>query len=225
MENQSINILQINTALQTASVSLSCNGKLLAERINNVQNEHASFVQPAIVDLMNETESNIDQIHAVSVVNGPGSYTGLRVGLASAKGICFAKNIPLICINTLEWMAHCSMDKGSALICSMIDARRDEVFTAIYSDEGKVLLEPTAMVLDKNSFSDWLVNNKIKFVGDGAMKWGKMVDHQNAFFPSIEFNALKLSDISYQFWMNKQFVDLAYAEPFYTKDFYTPQRS
>lgn len=207
-----------------ASVSISRDGQLLAERINESQYEHASFVQPAIEELLNEIGCSIEEMHAVSVVNGPGSYTGLRVGLASAKGICFAKNIPLICINTLAWMATECTFGPDEFVCPMIDARRDEVFTALYDRQGKILLEPQAMVLDATSFSRWLDAAVVHFIGDGAVKWKNQINHPHAQFPVVHFTAKHLATLSFDYFVTGRFADLAYAEHFYTKEFYSTQR-
>lgn len=217
----SVHILQINTALQEASVSISFNGKLLGEKINPAQQEHAGFLQPAIADLCKEHNIKLADLQAVAVVNGPGSYTGLRVGLSAAKGICYALNLPLICINTLEWMAAGNLDLGTDLICPMIDARRMEVFTALYDQEMKVVMEPQPMILDETSFVDHLENKTVAFVGDGVEKWKNLCHHQHAHFPKTHHDAPTLSGLSHQYFIKNRFADLAYCEPFYTKEFHT----
>ena len=210
--------------MQRASIAISRDGQVIAERINTNQYEHASFVQPAIMDVCSETGLSISNFQAVSVINGPGSYTGLRVGLASAKGICFATHIPLICINTLEWMAQPYLNQPNTLVCPMIDARRDEVFTGLYDEQGHTLFAPQAMILEKEKFSEFLTTSIIYFVGDGAEKWKKMVDHPNAHFPTSNFSAIEFAKLSLAYFLKGQFSDLAYAEPFYTKEFYSTQQ-
>ncbi len=209
--------------MQAASVAISRDGSVIAERINTDQYEHASYVQPAILELCTETGLAINEFHAVAVVNGPGSYTGLRVGLASAKGICFASQIPLICINTLEWMASSYLNQPDTLVCPMIDARRDEVFTGLYDSNGSIKLAPQAMILDEEKFSAFLDSSNIFFVGDGAEKWKKITHHPNAHFPPSDFRSTELAKLSLAYFFKSQFSDLAYAEPFYTKEFYTTQ--
>lgn len=217
----SVRILQINTALQEASVSISADGLLLGERINPAQQEHAGFVQPAIVDLCDSLNITLKDLDAVSVVNGPGSYTGLRVGLSAAKGICYALNLPLILINTLEWMAKSNQDQGIELVCPMIDARRMEVFTALYDQSLNPLMRPQAMILASSSFNEMLSQHSIAFVGDGAIKWQTLCENHHALFPKTDLNANALSILSIKAFNEEKFADLAYSEPFYTKDFHT----
>lgn len=145
-------ILHINTALDNASVSLAENEHVIEERLSNSQKEHASFLQVAIAEITTIAGISLKNLSAVAVVNGPGSYTGLRVGLSGAKGICFALSIPLITINTLEWMAAAASQDEADLFCPMIDARRMEVFTAMYNHEKIEVTPPTAMILEPDSF-------------------------------------------------------------------------
>lgn len=217
-------ILQINTAFNEASIGMGNNGKLIDEAINATQQEHAGFLQPAIQELCKRTGINLRQLAAVSVMNGPGSYTGLRVGLSSAKGICYALKIPLICINTLEWITFGNIEHAVDLVGPMIDARRMEVFTALYDREMKQVLSPKAMALDDQSFSEMLADNKILFVGNGADKWKDICSHPHAAFPAPLHNSGHFAGLSWLAHQNGQFADLAYAEPFYTKEFYNTQR-
>ena len=219
-----INILQINTAFTEASIAISCNGELVLEMRNPDQYDHAAFLQPAILELCTKTNVSLNELHAVSVINGPGSYTGLRVGLASAKGICYALNIPLICINTLEWMAVGNATNNNEWVCAMIDARRNEVFTALYDQDGKLLMPARAIVLDENSFESELEDHQIRFIGNGAEKWNALCKHKNAIFPASLENATHLASISFQYYSETKFTDLAYSEPFYIKDFYSTQK-
>lgn len=221
---QQTNILQINTAFSEASIAISCNGELLLEMRNPDQYDHAAFLQPAILELCTKTNIPLNELDAVSVVNGPGSYTGLRVGLASAKGICYALNIPLICINTLEWMAVGNASNNHEWVCAMIDARRNEVFTALYDQNGKLLMPATAMVLGENSFEPELEEHPIRFIGNGAEKWKALCKHKNALFPTSLENAEHLASISFQYYSQSKFADLAYSEPFYIKQFYSTQK-
>ena len=214
-------ILQINTAFSEASIGISKNGVLLAESVNPDQYDHAAFLQPAILELCNTVQISLKDIHAVSVVNGPGSYTGLRVGLSSAKGICYALNIPIICINTLDWMAFGNLDHETTLICPMIDARRSEVFTAVYDKNMVSKIQPIAMVLDERSFEELLNEYSIAFVGNGAEKWQAICNHPNAIFPMSMQNAIHLSSLSYNSFLKEDFADLAYSEPYYIKEFFS----
>ena len=217
-------ILQINTAFNEASIGIGLNGLLVDESINTTQQEHAGFLQPAIQELCKRTGIGLKTLVAVSVMNGPGSYTGLRVGLAAAKGICYALKIPLICINTLDWIAFGNLSDNMDLVCPMVDARRMEVFTGMYSREMNRMVEPFALVLDEQSFAPDLVEKRIGFVGNGAAKWKDICHHPNAFFPASMHHASHFAAMSLTHYLNKQFADLAYAEPFYTKEFFNTQK-
>ena len=217
-------ILQINTAFNEASIGIGLNGLLVYESINTTQLEHAGFLQPAIQELFKRTGIGLKTLVAVSVMNGPGSYTGLRVGLAAAKGICYALKIPLICINTLDWIAFGNLSDNMDLVCPMVDARRMEVFTGLYSGEMNRMVEPFALVLDEQSFAPDLVEKRIGFVGNGAAKWKDICHHPNAFFPASMHHASHFAAMSLTHYLNKRFFDLAYAEPFYTKEFFNTQK-
>lgn len=219
----SIRILQINTALQEASVSISADGNSLVEKTNPAQQEHAGFLQPAIADLLKSLNLSLNEMNAVAVVNGPGSYTGLRVGLSAAKGICYAKNIPLILINTLDWLAMCNLSHVTDLICPMIDARRMEVFTAVYNNSLQMVMPPQARILEPDDFQDQFQHRSIHFIGDGAAKWKTICNHPHAVFPDWKTDAGSLAALSFRAYGNKGFADLAYCEPFYTKDFHSTQ--
>ena len=217
-------ILQINTAFNEASIGIGLNGLLVDESINTTQQEHAGFLQPAIQELCKRTGIGLKTLVAVSEMNGPGSYTGLRVGLAAAKGICYALKIPLICINTLDWIAFGNLSDNMDLVCPMVDARRMEVFTGMYSREMNRMVEPFALVLDEQSFAPDLVEKRIGFVGNGAAKWKDICHHPNAFFPASMHHASHFAAMSLTHYLNKRFFDLAYAEPFYTKEFFNTQK-
>jgi len=224
-------ILHIDTAVTTASVCISKDEALLAMAENKNQKEHAEWLHPAIDRLLKENGIRINDLNAVAVSNGPGSYTGLRVGLASAKGFCFALNIPLITISTLEVMAIAALGSQptnqlinqSTLLCPMIDARRMEVFTALYDKNLNILLTPYAKVIDEKSFENELDANQILFFGNGAEKCKTMINHSNALFAVIEHNASFMIGPAEKKMNVKDFADLAYAEPFYIKDFHTVQ--
>ena len=221
---QPIYILQINTAFTEASIAISKNGEVLHEINNPDQYDHAAFLQPAILELCSKTNVQLKDLHAISVINGPGSYTGLRVGLSSAKGICYALNIPLICVNTLDWMAKGNASNNNAWVCAMIDARRNEVFTALYNQHGEIVMPATALVLDENSFAAELEKNTINFIGNGAEKWSALCKNEHAAFPISTENANHLASISFQYYTTSTFSDLAYAEPNYIKEFYSTQK-
>jgi tRNA threonylcarbamoyladenosine biosynthesis protein TsaB len=218
-------ILHIDTATETASVCLSSNNKIIDFLDNNQPKNHASFLQPAIEQLLAKNNILISQICAISVSNGPGSYTGLRVGLASAKGLCFALSIPLITISTLEIIANAALELEKTetfdLVCATIDARRLEVFTAIYNKNLHPILQPTNLVLDAQSFDEILNNNKVLFIGSGAKKTSEMLQNNNAIYSSIVANASNMIFLATQKFNQNLFEDLSYCVPFYGKEFYS----
>jgi tRNA threonylcarbamoyladenosine biosynthesis protein TsaB len=220
-------ILNIDTATEIAHISLSKSGVILDSDNNTDQKEHGSFLQPSIQKLLKNNSIAIESIDAVAISIGPGSYTGLRVGMASAKGICFALQKPLIAVNSLEIIACAAIleksdkiDLSNSLICPMIDARRMEVFTALYNQNLDKILEPQAMVIDANSFENHLLVNKILFVGNGAKKWELICKSENAFFTQNSNNLLAMNKLSFKKYENKDFSELAYSEPSYLKEFF-----
>lgn len=216
-------ILHIDTALQKAFVGLSQNGALIAALTNEKQNDHAAFVQPAIRQVLEQAGAGMNDLEAVGVVAGPGSYTGLRVGMASAKGLCYALNIPLLMASTLELMATAAIEhhKGYDAYCPMIDARRNEVYTALYAPNGGELLAPHALILTNDSFEQELVGKKVLFTGNGAPKWKNMLAPcANAFFEQVDYESAHLSAHFGKSFKNKEFGDLAYTQPIYLKDFH-----
>ena len=222
-------ILNIDTSAAVAAVSISNNGLLSGFIQNNEQKEHASFLQPAIKQLLAQLQIKINDLDAIAAVNGPGSYTGLRVGLASAKGICYALKKPFITIGSLPIMAKSAIinlqiaHKQVPLLCPMIDARRMEVFTAIYNSTMAEILPAQAILLNNLSFVELLLQNKILFFGNGANKLQEICQHPNAIFEG-QFNSLQaLCELSHNEFALNKFTDLAYSEPLYLKEFYNGQ--
>ncbi|MBN8837312.1 MAG: tRNA (adenosine(37)-N6)-threonylcarbamoyltransferase complex dimerization subunit type 1 TsaB [Sphingobacteriia bacterium] len=222
-------ILNIDTALENASVVLAQDENILAIETNAEQKNHAAFLQPAIQNMCNTLQISLNAIDAVSVVYGPGSYTGLRVAMASAKGICYALNKPLITINTLDLMAFGAIstqtNASNFLYCPMIDARRMEVFTALYDAELNYIKEPFAAILDKDFLSETLRSNRIVFFGNGAQKIGRLFDTSNAYITNDNYLPEHLIKISLNYFQRQCFQSLAYSEPYYLKDFYSTQRN
>jgi tRNA threonylcarbamoyladenosine biosynthesis protein TsaB len=219
-------LLHIDTAVEKGSVCISKNGKPLIVAENNNQKDLATWIQPAIQSLVKEAGLRLQEFHAVAVSNGPGSYTGLRVGLATAKGLCYALNIPLITLSTLEIMvaaitANQQTALGSDLFCPMIDARRMEVFTGLYDKNLNAILPPHAKVIDETAFKDELDLNTILFFGNGAAKCKPVINHPHSFFTTVEYNALHMIGLAGKKMEAKDFAGLAGAEPFYIKDFHT----
>ena len=214
-------LLHINTALDHAYVGLSKDDTLLSARENGVQKEHGSFLQPALKSILEDANVSMQEIHAVSVMNGPGSYTGLRVGLSAAKGICFALKKPLICLSTLDWLARPFNSYMTNIICPMIDARRMEVFTAMYDNSLNLVTPPQALILDENSFPE-LESKKILFTGNGRNKLPQRIsEHPNTIFPTSSAGITDQVNMAYMLYVEKIFSNLAYTEPFYLKSFYT----
>ncbi|MEI6184685.1 MAG: tRNA (adenosine(37)-N6)-threonylcarbamoyltransferase complex dimerization subunit type 1 TsaB [Bacteroidota bacterium] len=222
-------ILIIDTSGENAFVCLSKEGNLIAKKESMQQNQHASFVHVAIAELFNDVDFKLNNIDAVAVVNGPGSYTGLRVGLATAKGICFALNKPIILINTLYIMATAIRNlyvenneiKGNELFCPLIDARRAEVFTGIYDIDLKVVMNNTNLIIEQNSFADYLSNHFIAFGGNACNKVEQILNTPNAsYYQSISYIQEACKEADKQFKDNN-FDSLIYSEPFYLKEFYS----
>ncbi|MDQ2753888.1 MAG: tRNA (adenosine(37)-N6)-threonylcarbamoyltransferase complex dimerization subunit type 1 TsaB [Bacteroidota bacterium] len=219
-------LLCIDTALETATVGLCNEEGIIDFRLHSGPKNSAAFVQPAIQSLLQDSRFSFNQIDAVAVVNGPGSYTGLRVGLASAKGICYAAQKPLILINTLEVMAKAAIEQQqneAALYCPTIDARRDEVFTAVYNASLHIVLPPQALIVEKNSFEVLLESYNMYFFGSGHNKCEKILGYQqNALFIKALYSLSHINYIGQQLYEKGLFNDVAYAEPYYSKNFYSP---
>ena len=217
-------ILNIDTALDTAAVCLARDGEVVHFMTNGEQSDHAAWLHPAIAGLLKRNGNNIDQLDAVAVSIGPGSYTGLRVGLAAAKGFCYALQIPLLAIGTLEIMAYAVKDQAEDFIAPLIDARRMEVFAAVYDKELGEQIAPHALILDQNSFGSILVLNKILFCGSGSRKLQTVLSHRNASIIEMSITHSSLAKMSYKYFLDKRYADIAYIEPMYLKDFHIPAR-
>ncbi len=222
-------LLLIDTATDTGTVSIANNDNVLSTITNGDAKTHGSFLQPAIQQILTSNNLAIKDIDAVVVVNGPGSYTGLRVGLASAKGLCYALQKPLITFNTLEIMALAAIKKieqnnQELLFCPMIDARRMEVFTALYNNQLQEIVAPCAMVLDEDSFAKHLKSNTIYFLGNGSTKFQPLANNTNAYFVGLHYKADDIAFLAYNKFHTNKFDNLFYAEPFYLKEFYQPSK-
>jgi len=219
-------ILNIDTATEVASVCISEKDEVLGAIGNEDQKQHASFLQAGIKSLLDTCGIKFNDLSAVSVTAGPGSYTGLRVGIASAKGFCYALKIPLILLNTLEVMATAAIKshktEGVVLFCPMIDARRTEVFTAVYNEDMEEIIFPCVMKIENNSFSKLLDKQKIFFMGSGAKKTSAVINHPNAIFANFRISPIQaLAYLSSQSFKNQSFADVALADALYIKEFFT----
>ena len=222
-------ILHIETASKNCSVALAKSGRLLAlEEIATAHYSHAEQLHPFIRELFEASDFKVEQLDSVAVSKGPGSYTGLRIGVAAAKGICFALDIPLIAINTLELMAQSHLNDKNRLLIPMLDARRMEVYTAVFDGAGKEIKSTWAEVLFPNSFGALSENQKAYVFGEGAKKFKPITENENLLFlDNYDFpSARQMVGIAYEAFKTKQFEDLAYFEPFYLKEFIvTPPKS
>ena len=224
-------IINIETATHVCSVALSSKKHLIDIRESDQEKSHASLLAVFIDDILKKNNLKPSQLDAVAVSKGPGSYTGLRIGVSTAKGIAYGVNIPLISVNTLQALSFgaishpknpfsISSDKEKVWYCPMIDARRMEVFSGFYNNKNEIKRPVSANIIDKNSFSEILSERPVLFFGTGSEKIKTVLNHPNAFFlddvlPSARF-MIPLSDKAY---IEKNFENTAYFEPFYLKDF------
>jgi len=220
-------LLQIETATQVCSAALSVDGETIALKELAAQNIHAGSLTLFIREVMQQAGVRYQDLDAIAVSKGPGSYTGLRIGVSTAKGICFAQDKPLIGIDTLQMMAKGFLSANSSytgLICPMIDARRMEVFTALYDHQLTEILPVSAKIIDEESFRSELNGQQITFIGDGAMKCNTSIISANAAFSDLNFNsAANMSGLAFNAFTLGQFEDVAYFEPYYLKDFVITQ--
>ncbi|MFM7711041.1 MAG: tRNA (adenosine(37)-N6)-threonylcarbamoyltransferase complex dimerization subunit type 1 TsaB [Ferruginibacter sp.] len=216
-----INLLHIDTTGEQAVVCLSEDGELIAVTINQVPKDHASFIHTAIQMLCKETSLQLEELHGVVVSNGPGSYTGLRVGLSTAKGICYALDKKLILVSSLELLAAEAIEQASNEICTvipLIDARRMEVFTAAYTRNRQRLTEPQALILNALSFDEYLNQGPVYFIGDGMDKFRNVCTHPQARFLNRLAPGIKLAKLGHEQYVRGHYDDLGHAEPFYVKE-------
>ncbi|SEM52561.1 tRNA threonylcarbamoyladenosine biosynthesis protein TsaB [bacterium A37T11] len=227
-------ILQIETSTQICSVSLSDKGEPIALRQLEGSNVHASRLTVLISELMAEGGFSFHQLDAVAVSMGPGSYTGLRIGVSTSKGLCYALDLPLVAVPTLESMAagfkigYTGQIDAKTLLLPMIDARRMEVYMAVFNDQLESVQETTATIVDDNTFKAMAETNKLLLFGDGADKFEQLfraaVNMQ--VFPDFKTSASHMNELAYKRFQARQFENLAYFEPYYLKDFVptTPKR-
>jgi tRNA threonylcarbamoyladenosine biosynthesis protein TsaB len=223
-------ILCIETATPVCSVALGRDGVLLGVKELSEGYVHSEMLLPFIAGLLNETGVRKKEISAVSVSAGPGSYTGLRIGISAAKGLCYALDVPLISVPTLEAMAYGMRNKlatagretkDSLLFCPMIDARRMEVYTALYDSALQEVLPVQAMVVSDDSFSDYFGKHQIMFAGDGSKKCEPVLGNKVGadFSTEVLASAASMIELSFEKFRNSRFENLALFEPFYLKEF------
>lgn len=217
-------LLNIDCAFEKCNIALSDNEEVIAHETSIVQKDHASFLQPAIKNIFNLTGLKLQQLDAIAVANGPGSYTGLRVGLASAKGICYALKKPLILLNTLDVLAlamHASSNmNGDILYCPMIDARRMEVFTALYDTKLQLVQQYASIILGNQFLQEQRNNHTIIAGGNGAVKLKLLQGFENIRSGIQEYSMGLFAKAALKEFKRKNFGDLVYSEPFYFKPVY-----
>jgi tRNA threonylcarbamoyladenosine biosynthesis protein TsaB len=213
-------ILNLETATTNCSVSIAREGKLLAiVEENTVNYSHSEQLHPFMEEALALASISLKEIDAVAVSKGPGSYTGLRIGVSAAKGLCFSLDIPLISIPTLESMAH-KIKIASGHIIPVLDARRMEVYSCVYDHSYKEVRETRAEVIDAGSFSEYLKEGTVYLAGSGAAKCKEHLDHSNLSFDiDLIPSASEMCLLSYEKFTKKNFEDMAYFEPYYLKDF------
>jgi len=214
----------IETSTSLCSVALAVDGKIVGSRESSAPKAHASLTAQFIKELLDEQGLFVKECDAVCVSSGPGSYTGLRVGASTAKGLCFAAGIPLIACGTLDVLASQAHDtrsipEGCRYIVPMVDARRMEVYTATFSPDGKRLSEVEAVVVDENSFAELLAQGPVLFIGDGAAKCADVITSDNARFVQTYPHASALLKPATKAFEAGDFQNCAYFEPFYLKQF------
>ncbi len=218
-------ILNIETSTAVCSAALAKDGKIIAVQESSLPNVHAEKLTAFIDSLLKEAALPYSSIDAIAIGTGPGSYTGLRIGTSTAKGLAYSLDKPMIAIPTLKAMALATADilkRKDIYYCSLIDARRLEVYCAIYTFEGNEIMPVEAKILDENSFEDILNNTPIAFAGDGMPKLKKLSAHNSAqriWADEIYASAKNMVTLSEEAFREKQFADVAYYEPFYLKDF------
>ena len=225
----------IETSTELCSTAMASDGKIVSYRESDTPRSHASMTAVFADEMLKETGLNVRDCSAVCVSMGPGSYTGLRVGVSTAKGLCFGAGIPLLAIGTLDtlvWQAIGSghadesaagqsslLPEGCRYIVPMIDARRMEVYTAIFSPDGKQLTGTEARIIDADSFGQQLAEGPVLFIGDAAEKCRTAITHPNAHFIQCCPKASSMLIPAMMEYKEKRFKDVAYFEPFYLKEF------
>lgn len=226
-------ILLIETSTSVLSVALAQDGTVVSERVCTEPRMQASLTAPLVKEVLDQAGLKARDCDAVCVSSGPGSYTGLRVGVSTAKGLAFGAGIPLLSVGTLDILVSGASgakqprgagsvedkDDERQFIVPMIDARRMEVYTAVYSADGKRLTEVEAKIIGPDSFEEYLQKGKVLFLGDGALKCKEVIGHPNALFREAFPLAKDMAKLAQKAFEEGKFENLAYFEPFYLKDF------
>lgn len=225
------NILLLETATEVCSVAVASGGKLLAWEEDVVGGRHSALLTVFVEKVLASAGMGPGALDAVCVSKGPGSYTGLRIGVSAAKGFCYALGIPLLAVSTLDALAARAAeiigsnpdggsDSGEVLLCPMLDARRMEVYSALYDHRGTLLRDISAMIIGQDAFTEELYRGKVYFFGNGAAKCREVINHPNALFPNhVQASARFMSFLAQERYDRGEFENVPYFEPFYLKDF------
>lgn len=217
-------IILIETSTALCSAAIAENGAITAYRESSSPKAHASLTAVFIDEMLKERGLTASGCDAVCVSMGPGSYTGLRVGVSTAKGLCFGAGIPLLAVGTLDTLvaqakAEGLVPDGCRYIIPMIDARRMEVYSGVFTPDGRQVTETAPAIIDKDSFSDRIAEGPVLFIGDGAGKCAETLAHPNATFTQCCPKASAMLAPAIEAFKEKRFKDVAYFEPFYLKEF------
>jgi tRNA threonylcarbamoyladenosine biosynthesis protein TsaB len=224
-------ILNIETSTSVCSVALANNGQIICQKESNEEKSHAKLLTLFIDEVLKESATIFNQIDAIAVSKGPGSYTGLRIGVSVAKGLCYALGKPLIAINTLQLMCVGLVRKvksgeiiientDTVVLVPMIDARRMEVYSALFTIKGEKIRDVEAEIINDNSFEELLKEKQLFCFGDGAIKAKEVIKHTSFMLvPGIYPSAQDMAELAEKAFCNKEIEDTAYFEPFYLKDF------
>lgn len=215
-------ILCLETATTNCSVAISDNGTIKSIReLNNRNYSHAEKLHVFIEEVLEESEISKENLDAIAISKGPGSYTGLRIGVSAAKGLAFALDIPLISIPTLQVLAAQAKNQGGFIV-PLIDARRMEVYSAVYDSDLKQIRETRAEIVNEHSFQEFLDQKKTIFLGDGAQKFKEICSHPNALFLTDKFpSSREMAGLATLKFKKSDIEDIAYFEPYYFKEFKT----
>lgn len=219
-------ILHLETATTNCSVSISKDNEIVVLKENNAASySHSEQLHVFIKEALKEASLSFSDLDAVAISKGPGSYTGLRIGVSAAKGLCFSLDVPLISVPTLQSMAHQVGLKPNEVVIPVLDARRMEVYSCVYDSEYKEVRETRAEIVNEESFAEYVSDNKVYVVGSGAEKCRSVLQHPNFIFDeAIVPSAKDMVSIAFKKYESKRFEDVAYFEPYYLKDFVLQQK-
>ncbi len=225
-------ILNIHTTAEKAIINICNEERVLTTATNEEQKNHASFLHIAIKKILQDNDIAVSDLKAIGATGGPGSYTGIRVGMATAKGLCYALKVPLMIFNSLEVMAFSAIENVAgagepSFFCPMIDARRMEVFTAVYDKNLYEVKSPIALILNEKSFDEWIANATFYYFGSGAAKFKKLRDKhsRNLNYILSDISSESLARFSWNKFKKNDFENLKNAQALYVKEFYTTAKS